>query len=97
MKILNKNMDDWKIKIQDRPAQYLTDIFIYRCGFDNKIIIWDFKGKDTVEEKGYDISDSIPATLTIPSSMLSGLLEAIIGKGIKPPEETFLKGKLVRM
>lgn len=86
---------NWQIEIRDRPAQMLTDIWIFRKDFDNKLILYVSKGKDGMQEKKYNTGEvRVPATLIIPTDLVPILLEAITSKGIKPPEESFVKGKL---
>jgi hypothetical protein len=86
---------EWLIEIQDRPAMLLTDIWIYRRGFNGKVIVLYSLGEDKIEEKEYDTGFSrLPATLTISTYLVPVLLAAIVSKGIKPPEQSFVQGKL---
>ena len=87
-------ISDWEIKLKDRPAQYFTDIFIFRRGSNNKTILYGIKDDSIVEEKEFDLGESVPPTITIPTDLVPILLVAITKKGIKMPEESFTKGKL---
>ena len=88
-------MGDWKIEILDRPAQFLTDIWIYRRGPNGGTIFYSFKGNDVVEEVEHKGGSApFPATLTIPCDLKSLLLEALLSKGVKSPDKSFVEGKL---
>lgn len=87
--------ENFQIKIQDRPSQFLIDIFIFRRTHDNKIVIYGYSNmEDTIREKTFLATDAIPPTLTIPTNLLPILLEAITKQGVKPPEQSFVNGKL---
>lgn len=87
--------ENWRIEVQDRPAQLLTDIWIFRRGDNNKVVVWRNLGDDAMEETEYENGlAKLPATLTIPTDLKPVLLEALTRNGVKPPEQSFLKGKL---
>lgn len=89
-------MNDWKITVQNRPAEFLTDIWIYRRGPNNDTIIYRSRGRDIAEEETVTAgSASLPASFTIPTDLLPVLLQALISKGVENPEESFVQGKLV--
>lgn len=88
-------MENWKIEVQDRPAVFLTDIWIFRRGNNNKVVVWRSLGEDLAgsiaEEKEYDNGLArLPATLTIPTDLKPVLLEALTRNGVKPPEILFI-------
>jgi hypothetical protein len=88
-------MEPWKIEIQQRPAQFLTDIWIYRRSSTNKIIIYRYRDHNVVEEEEAEYGAArLPATLTIPNDLVPLLLDAIVNEGIKAPAQTFKEGKL---
>lgn len=86
---------EWRIKINERPAQLITDIWIFRRGAKGgEIILWTPKEGDVVEEKSFGYGDSIPPTLTLNTNLLPLLMEALRDNGVKLPDESFTKGKL---
>lgn len=73
---------------------FVTDIFIFRRGFNNETIVYTPKEGGIVEEKAYKIGDNIQPSLTIEDFLLPLLMQAFEKKGIKVPEKSFLEGKL---
>lgn len=91
-------MEPWKIEVRQRPHMFLTDIWIFRRGNNNKVVVWlphrDAAGQ-IIEEKEYDYGMvDLPASLTLPSDLVPNLLAAIIENGVKPPEQQYTAGKL---
>jgi len=87
--------EGWRIEIQDRPAMFYSDIWIYRRGPDNKTILYRMDGQtDTATESTHEYGSHLPATLTIETDLLPLLMEALTKKGVKPPAHSFVEGKL---
>ena len=86
---------DWKIKITQRVAQNLVDIFIYKDSFnDGKIMLWTSKENDTFQITEFDKYSHIIPSFSMPESLLPFLLKELREMNIKDPEESYLKGKL---
>ncbi len=83
---------DWQVQIQDRPAMMLVDIFIFRVGHDEKTISWNVDGeKNTVTEKTYEPHEYFPPSFTLPRPLLKLLMKAIMERGVKSEEQSFVQ------
>jgi hypothetical protein len=85
------NEYEWHIEVRDRPARFVTDIYIFRRGSSGKTIVY----RDLDVETEHDhATTEIPPTLSVPSMMLPLIYEGFTKKGIKAPEQSFIAGKL---
>lgn len=85
---------EWKIEIKNRITQFLTDIWIYRQGMNDKIIILSYSGQ-IAEEKEYDMEGKeLLPSITLPTELLPLLLQQLLGNGVKSPAKDFVEGKL---
>jgi hypothetical protein len=82
------------VEVRNRPYQFLTDIFIYRELSAGRLSVFLPQGEDVMEEKVFEQYAAIPATLTIPQEILPLLMKALAENGVKPPEASFVSGKL---
>lgn len=88
-------MDGWKIDIRERVATLLTDIWIWRTNREGNTEIWHDAGVTYTRKHSEESSEEkILPTLTIPTDLLEVLLQTIIARGVKPPAESYVKGKL---
>jgi hypothetical protein len=85
---------EWQVEIRKRPAQFLSDIFIYRRVYGAKIAVWRNIEGDIAQETEFDIGALVPPSFTVPDDFLPLLLDALLAKNIKPTEQSFVEGKL---
>lgn len=91
------NFSWYKMDIERQPATRLVHVYIFRKSQDmhDHVIIWyyDEKNKcwkETVVKPG----DPISPSMIVPEDFLELFLEAIIAKGVKPKEASFIEWKL---
>lgn len=80
--------ENWKIDIQNRVNQFITDIYIYRRAGEQ---IETIEGN---EYRQYSRGCIFPPSFSISSDLVPLLAEAIAKSGVKLPDESFVKGKL---
>src|SRR3990167_6191737 len=85
--------EEWKIELRKRPAQMVTDIWIFRRNIKGIISYIPHNGY-IAEEKEFDANSKIPPSIVLPDEFILALFQAIRTTGIKLPDESFTKGKL---
>ena len=88
-------MENYEVRIREKPGTLLQEIFIISKRFDGKIGLLRQKENGDLVDECFDRGAAIPPSLVLPENVISVMMVAFAEKGYKLPEESFTKGKLV--